>query len=167
MGFNIKKCKCLHVGQENERHEYILKPASGPKEIVEVTEEKDLGIWFDDELKFERHITEKINKANQTVGIIKKNFEFMDMEIFPLLYKAIVRPHLEYGQAIWHPNLKKQVQAIEKVQRRATKLVKEIAELTYVERLGWLGLPSMKYRRLRGGMITVFNIFQSQLRINV
>ena len=160
LGFNIKKCKCLHVGQQNERHEYILKTATGPIEIVEVTEEKDLGVWFDEELKFERHITEKINKANQSVGIIKKNFEFMDMEIFLLLYKAIVRPHLEYGQSIWHPNLKKQVKAVEKVQRRATKLVKEIAELTYEERLEWLGLPSMKYRRLRGDMITVFNIFQ-------
>ena len=160
LGFNIKKCKCLHVGQKNERHEYILKTAAGPIEIAEVAEEKDLGIWFDDELKFERHITEKINKANQSVGIIKKNFEFMDMEIFLLLYKAIVRPHLEYGQSIWHPNLKKQVKAVEKVQRRATKLVKEIAELTYEERLEWLGLPSMKYRRLRGDMITVFNIFQ-------
>ena len=71
---STKNCKCLHVGQSNERHEYILKTASGPKEIVEVKEEKDLGVWFDEELKFERHITEEINKTNQNVGIIKNIF---------------------------------------------------------------------------------------------
>ena len=78
------------------------------------------------------------------------------MEIFLNLYKSVVRPHLEYAVTVCTPLYKKDMIAIENVQRRATKLVKSIRHLTYQERLKILGLPSLEYRRERADVIEVF-----------
>ena len=82
----------------------------------------------------------------------------MDKEIFLNLYKSVVRPHLEYAVTVCTPLYKKDMVAIENVQRRATKLVKSIRHLTYQERLKILGLPSLEYRRERADVIEVFKI---------
>ena len=78
------------------------------------------------------------------------------------MYKALVRPHLEYGQLIWSPRLLRQSRKIESVQRRATKLIPNLKELPYEERLRKLKLPSLKYRRLRGDMINVYKILNDE-----
>ena len=95
------------------------------------------------------------------LGLIKRNFSFIDKDVFNKLYKALVRPHLEYAQEVWQPYLKRQSILIERVQRRATKLIPEIKNLTYEERLTYLKLPTLKYRRLRGDMILTYNMFKS------
>jgi len=64
---------------------------------------KDLGIAFEVKLNFGLHISEKVNKANSILGIIKRNFRYLSKESFVMLYKALVRSHLEYGNAVWSP----------------------------------------------------------------
>ena len=73
----------------------------------------------------------------------------------------MVRPHLEYGNLIWHPYLKRQSVAVERVQRRATKILKECTNLSYAERLKHLKLLSLKSRRLRNDLIEVFKIYHN------
>ena len=73
----------------------------------------------------------------------------------------MVRPILEYGNIIWHPYYKRQSIAIEKVQRRATRLIPELRYLDYKSRLAALKLPSLKYRRFRGDMIQVYKLTNS------
>jgi len=70
-----------------------------------------------------------------------------------------VRPHIEYQYAnsVWSPFLKGNIENIEKVQKRATKLIISLKHLTYEERLKQLKLPTLKYRRARGDMIEVYN----------
>ena len=93
------------------------------------------------------------------IGIIRRTFTFfIDGEIFTNLYKSLVRPHLEYGNTVWFPQLKRQSVAIEKVHRRATKLIPALKDLDYKERLRQLKLPTSKYRRYRGDLIQVFKI---------
>ena len=70
----------------------------------------------------------------------------------------MVRPHLEYANSVWCPYKKGDTEIIEKVQKRATKLIISLKKLSYVERLKQLQLPTLKYRRLRGDMIEVFKI---------
>ena len=55
----------------------------------------DRGVRFDNNLTFRDHISEKINKAYSVLGIIKRNFTYMDERTFTLLYKSMVRPHVE------------------------------------------------------------------------
>ena len=69
----------------------------GENDITQVTEEKDLGIVIDDQLKFKHHLHNETKKANQKLGMIKRSFSYIDREMFLSLFKSIVRPHLEYG----------------------------------------------------------------------
>lgn len=126
--------------------------------VQQVHEEKDLGVTIDDELKFSKHIAEKVKKANQAIGYIRNTFTCLDKDIFLPLYKSFVRPHLEYASIIWSPTFKKDIIAIEHVQRRATKLVTGCKTRTYEERLKHLGLPTLSYRRERTDMIQLFKI---------
>ena len=90
--------------------------------------------------------------------MIFRTFTYMDKEIFLNLYRSLVRPHLEYAVTVCTPLYKKDLVAIENVQRKATKHVKSICHLTYQERLKTLGLPSLEYRRERADVIEVFKI---------
>ena len=114
---------------------------------------------FDTSLSFDAHIHNVVNRANQMLGIIKRCFSFLNRDIFLKLYKAFVRPHLEYANVIWNPYLKRQSIMIERVQRRATKLLFECRNMFYRERLQYLNLHSLKGRRLRGDLIQTFKIF--------
>jgi len=62
-----------------------------------------LGVNFDLQLKFYKHIDDKINKAYSFLGIIKWNFTYLDKDAFITLYKALVRSHLEYAVKVWSP----------------------------------------------------------------
>ena len=80
----------------------------------------------------------------------------MDMHTFALLYKSLVRTHIEHAVSLWCPYKKGDIEEIEKIQKRATKLIISLKKLPYKERLLKLKLPTLKYRRMRGDMIEVF-----------
>ena len=120
MGFNAKKCKSMHIGRTNLKHEYtMLDPENNTRTaITQVNEEKDLGVTFQDDLKFTKHINNCVNKANRMIGIIKRTFTEIDKDIFTTLYKTLIRPYLEYA-TVWSPFLKKDIFLLENTQRRA------------------------------------------------
>ena len=88
------------------------------------------------------------------ISILDSNVRYT----FCLLYKALVRPHVEYAHSVWYPYKKCDITDIEKVQKRATKLIISLKNCSYKERLKILNLLTLKYRRLRGDMIDVFKI---------
>ena len=165
--FNVLKCKVMHIGKSNPRHEYFMKIENDKQRLEKCEEEKDLGITFDSNLNFEIHISNITKKANQMLGIIRRTFNYMDKNIMLKLYKALVRSHLEYGNIVWSPYLKKQSVQIERIQRRATKLAPECKEMNYTQRLQYLKLFSLKGRRIRGDLIQVYKIFQQIDDINI
>ena len=114
---------------------------------------KDLGVIIDSSLTFEDHIIEKVNKAYSVLGLIKRNFEHIGKDAFVLLYKSMVRSHLEFSNSVWSPYRVGLTEKIEKVQKRATKLVPSCKGLPYSERLKVLDIPTVKYRHYRGDMI--------------
>ena len=111
---------------------------------------------------FENHINEKVNKANSIMGVIRRTFEFRDIKTFKILYTALVRPHVEYANQVWNPHLKKHIDLLENVQRRATKSVPGLSKLTYEERLRKIGLPTLAYRRISGDMIETYKILSQK-----
>lgn len=158
IGFNAKKCKSMHLGKSNPRTVYFMKDGVKQVPIQQVSDEKDLGVTFCDNLKFDKHIWNCVDKANRILGIVKRSFTYLDCDMFLQLFKTLIRPHLEYSTVVWSPYLKKDIFLIENVQRRATKLIHGLRHLSYEERLRKLGLPTLNYRRCRNDMIQVYKI---------
>ena len=134
--------------------------------LKDVDEEKDLGVLIDKDLKFHHQTASAVKKANMALGLIKKSFAFLDDQILPLLFKSLVRPHLEYGNVIWGPFYKGDSQKVERIQRRATKGVTGISSLPYEERLRCLKLPSLQHRRRRGDMIMTYKIITGKVNLD-
>ena len=90
------------------------------------------------------------------LGQIRRSFQYLDVETMRQLFTSLVRPHLEYANVVWAPRMKKDINLIEGVLRRATKIIPGMKDLEYHQRLKKAKIPSMKYRRDRGDMIEVF-----------
>ena len=86
--FNQNKCKILHLGHGNPQCEYTLLGSP----VTQVTEEKDLGVVVDEQLKFRMQAATAISKANQILGIIRRSFELLDVQVLPLLFKTWFAP---------------------------------------------------------------------------
>ena len=129
-------------------------------------QEKDLGIIVDSVLKFRQQAAQAVFKANRILAVIRRSFCTIDASTLPVLYKSLVRPHLEYGNAIWGPFFRGDQQSVERVRRRATKLVPELRGVAYPERLRRLNLPSLYYRRRRGDMIKTYQIIHGHICID-
>ena len=82
----------------------------------------------------------------------------MDEQCFSTIFKSLIRPHIEYGNQIWSPHLKKHITSLENFQHRATKLIPGFKDIEYKERLRKLKLPTLAYRRLRGDMTELYKI---------
>ena len=117
--------------------------------ISTVTEERDLGIVFDGDLKFTLHVNQIVMKANRVLGIVKHTFASRDTQTVRLLYATLVRPILDYSSTVWNPYLMKNIRKLEAIQRKATKLIPSFYNMSYSERLQKLNLPSLLYCRTR------------------
>ena len=120
--------------------------------------EKGLGIWFQNNLKFDEHINYVVNRSNKLLGLIKRTFKALDKEFFLILYKSLIRSILDYGGSVYYLSTKKNIQLIENIQRRATRILPELRGLTYSERLESLKLPTLLYRRKRHDLIQSYKI---------
>ena len=100
------------------------------------------------------------------LGLIRRSYEYMDKDSFCSLFKALVRPHLEFANVVWSPRYVKDKNLIENVLRRASKMVPGLVDVSYEQRLRLLGLPSMSYRRARGDMIEAYKYTHGLYSVN-
>ena len=156
MKFNPSKCKVMHIGKNNTKYDYTLFGQN----LTKVTSERDLGVIISNDLKPTKHCISASEKANKILGLIARSFDFKNPSIINQLYRSLVRPHLEYAVSVWSPNLIKDIDRLERVQRRATKLIPNIRNKSYENRLKQMNLFSLKKRRLRGDLIQVFKVLK-------
>ncbi|GAB0176161.1 hypothetical protein GRJ2_000081300 [Grus japonensis] len=152
MKFNKAKCKVLHVGRRNPKHNYRL----GGEWIESNPEEKELGVLVDKKLNMSRQCVLAAHEASRILGCIKSSMTSRLREVILPLYSALVRPHLEHCIQLWGPQYKKDMELLERVQRRATKLIRGLEHLFYEDRLRELGLFSLDKRRLWGDLVAAF-----------
>ena len=162
LNFNIGKCYLLHLDSTHCYGEYYINGSV----ITPTGAVKDLGIIVDSSLKFHTHTSTVTARANRMLALINKSFEYLSTCMLLQLYKSFVRPILEYGNTVWGPMFVLDQQSVEKIQRRATKLVREIKDLSYVDRLHNLNLPSLRYRHIRGDLIYTYKLARNLLDIN-
>ena len=165
MNTNTGKCNVLtlaHNRNDITHYDYGLNVNDDNFiKLDHVDNFSDLGVIMDTKLTLDKHIYAKINIASKMLGIINRNFKDLDRYSFILLYKSLVRSHLEFAHSVWSPYKKGLIFEIEKIQKRATKMVQGCKGKSYKERLQLLNLPTLKFRRVRGDMIEVYKIIHN------
>ena len=133
---NFGKCKCLHTGPGNTGMDYEM----GGTILSKTVKEKDLGVTMNANMKVSEQCRIAASKGNQVLGMIRRNITYEEKSLMFPLYKAIVRPHLEYCIQAWSPYLRKDIDMLEKIQKRATKLIPGLRYLRFNKRFNKLAI---------------------------
>ena len=154
MLFNFGKCKYIHIGHGNMDEEYEM----GDAVLGRTTQEKDLGVTCSGDMNISEQCGIAASKGNEILGLMRRTILYKEKQLIVPLYKAIVRPHLEYCIQAWMPYRKTDIDKLERIQRRATKMIPELRNLSYDSRLLQCGLTILETRRRRGDQMEVFTI---------
>ncbi|XP_074934654.1 uncharacterized protein LOC142050170 [Phalacrocorax aristotelis] len=160
MKFNKDKYEVLHLGKYNPGVQHRL----GPTWLESSSVERDLGVLVDRKLNMSEQCAAAAKRANRLLGCIKKGITSREKEVTIPLYSALVRPHLESCVQFWSPLYKKDVDRLEGVQRRATKMAKGLGSLPYEDTLEELRLFRLEKRRPRGDLITMYQCLRGSYK---
>ena len=156
MNFNLGKCKVMEFGRSGKRVHWDYKMSGASLEKSK--EEVDLGVTVTERLTPEKHINRITGEVSNLLKRVKIAFMYFDVDMMKKLIVSLIRPRLEYAATVWSPYLKKDIRKLERVQRAATKLVPELKDLPYQQRLDRMQITSLEDRRERGDLINVFKM---------
>ena len=141
-----------------------MNTANGDRKLLQHSNgEKDLGVLVTSSLKPTEHCLKAANRGMSALRLLRTSFNQLNETNFRILYTMYVRPHLDYCLQAVGPYMCQDLTALEKVQRRATKLVSSVRNMPYQERLRILKIPSIKDRLLRGDMIMTYKILTKKV----
>ena len=170
MRLNTNKCKVMHFGKkvsEGDYHYELQDVDTGNILRVEESKcERDLGVNISSDLKWKTHVGIIAAKANRILGMLKRTFRSRDSVLWKKLFISLVRPHLEYASTVWNPYQAGDVDVLERVQRRATKIPTSLSNLEYEDRLREWNLTSLAERRKRGDLIQMYKVKNGLERID-
>ena len=142
----------MHIGHNTILHNYTM----ANQQLIATEEQRDLGITITRDLKWQKQTKRRSKTANRVLGFIARNFNYKSTELMLPFYNSIVWPHLQYAVQFWSPHLRRDIDKIERVQRKATKMIPEIRNHSYQQRLKDLELISVMKRKLRAQLVEVF-----------
>jgi len=166
MTFNVKKCKLMRITQKKQpfRSSFPLNESL----IEEVYEFRDLGLLTNDHLSWNSHVDAITNKANRILGMLRRTCRgWKDIETLMVLYCTLVRSQVEYGSVVWSPHTARNIDKLERIQRRGTKFILRKRNFTYDERLKCLNLLSLEKRRYLFDVTFLYKALSGYLNVDV
>ena len=160
---SFMKCCILNIGKANESCVQLLL---GQSILPALSEVSDLGVVVDSDLRFSHNVNKIVSKAHKRANLILRCFITRDILSLTNAFKVYVRPILEYCSVVWCPHLVKDIDSIEKVQRRFTKRLPGMNNMTYYQRLRALGLESLELRRIRIDLLFTYKIMFGLVDLN-
>ena len=158
---NLAKCQCLHIGNGNPNYVYIL----GGQLIPIVEQCTDLGLICSKTFSYMSHINSIICKASRAACLIYRMFSTRDLTFLKKLYVTYVRPILEHVSPVWNSTKIGLQNDLERVQRRFTKRLRELGDMSYVDRLKHLYLDTLLDRRNHADLVTTYKALHELLGI--
>ncbi|CAH8548830.1 unnamed protein product [Dicrocoelium dendriticum] len=153
---NANKCQLLTSSGSG----IAVQSSVGSLSLRCTDEARDLGVIVANNFKPSAQCRHAANKARHELFRLRRALSNTKAEVFLPLYKAVVRPHLEYCVQAWSPYLRSDIIRIEKIQQLATRMIEGQRGKSYEDRLSSLGLFSLERRRLRGDLIETFKIIK-------
>ena len=164
--FNVQKCFSVTFGLPKgislPDTAYLITGLPIPSKSTY----KDLGVSVCSPLSFNIHIDNVVAKAFSRLGLICKLFHTKSPKSLIRLYKSFVRPILEYACIIWNPSTIEHTNKIERVQKRFCRMFRDIRHLSYKDQLSYLGIFSLRARRIRYQLICIFKIHNQLTRVD-
>ena len=158
MEFNINKCKTVHFGKNNSIN---FNYEMNGEWLENIDHHRDLGLVVSNDLKFNHQALVARNKANRILGFISKNVSYKNKDVILKLFNAYIRPQLEYCQQARVQLNRADIDMLEGIQRKATRLIPQLRTLPYSERLKELNMFSLEQRFIRGDLIEVYKIINN------
>ena len=158
------KCCVFNIGSKTPHHTPCTVDTENIPSVEEVI---DLGITLHKSLKFSSHVSVICCRAHRRANLIHKCFYSKDVSSLLSAFTTYVRPILEYCCVVWNSLLVKDINALEAVQRRFTKRIPGMKNLTYYQRLRALGIESLELRRLRADLLFTYKLVFGLLDVNV
>jgi len=161
MSLSISKCHILHIGSNNP----LLSYSIGNHILAEPDFVRDLGVLVDKDLSFKTHIRSIVHQARVRLCTLNRAFKHKNFKIKLSLYRAFVRPILESCSSVWSPHYDVDSDLIESVQRNFTKYlpIDGFINLSYTDRLKFLGLASLKRRRIVHDLCLTYKYIQCNI----
>ncbi|KAA3673705.1 uncharacterized protein DEA37_0003356 [Paragonimus westermani] len=149
---NDNNCVHMSLGGDSD-NAFMIHSASDTVDIMRIDLKKDMRIWLSSNLSVTYHHEMAAKRGFAALMMIKRTFPRMDKKAFQTHYGIFIRPLLEYANQVVYNGLKREILAVERVQRAATKMVAGLSNVTYKSRLEILDLYPLEFRRLRGDLI--------------
>ena len=158
---DLNPSKCCFLMLTRKRSLSITPPTLmlNGNSLKRVYEYKYLGVLITSDLMWSSHITNICNKTRRLVGVLYRRFyKHSSTDTLLNLYVSFVRPHLEYAGVAWDPYLKKDIAAIEDVQKFALRVCTKSWDSNYDQLLSQSHLPSLEARRRQAKLCNLYNI---------
>jgi len=154
MELHPDKCVVLHFGPNNPKFDYVIDGS-----ILSVKESaRDLGVTICDNASPSVHVNTVAKKAHGVLSQMKRTVTYRDSKIFPKIYCMYVRPIIESSVPAWNPSKVEDVNTLEKVQRRALRMITDQGDVGYETKLQSVGMTTLRARRERGDLVEAYKI---------
>ena len=149
---SLEKSSVLHCGRQQQHNTYFIHglPIKSVDTVI------DLGVTRSSDGSYSAHYQGLITKARRATGLIRRSLHMRTQQLMWPAFQVYVLPILMYGSSAWNPLYIKDIDAIEKIQRRFTKLIYELKHLPYLERLRKLKALTLRNRRLFVDLILAY-----------